>query len=143
LKKKAIMAALSVTAILISLVGMQLVEVATANFFPPSVPSPAITITRDGSVVPQTAPITRVNDVYTLTDNIVGYTIVVQLNNLVIDGNGYTLQGNGNSTGVFLQDTQNVTVKNLTIKECSRGVGSHGALHLIRAQKTDFDLEIF
>ena len=109
--------------LLVSLVaGMQTVEVALANFFPPSIPSPAITIKSDGDVEPSTVPIQRVGNIYTFKDNIAGYTIVVQCKNIVVDGAGYALQGNGNSTGIFLQDAQNVVVKNINIKGFSRGV---------------------
>lgn len=106
----------------LSIIMGQFVDVASANFFPPAIPSPAIIIKSDGSIEPSTAPIHRVSDVYTLKDNIAGYAIVIQRNNIVVDGAGYVLQGTGNSTGIFLQDTQNVVIKNLTIKGFSRGV---------------------
>jgi parallel beta-helix repeat protein len=100
----------------------QSVDVISANFFPPSVPSTAIIIKSDGSLEPSTASIQQVGDVYSFKEDIAGYGIVIQRNNVIIDGAGYALQGNGNSTGVFLQDTQNVTVKNLTIEGFSVGV---------------------
>jgi parallel beta-helix repeat protein len=111
-----------VTMLSLSAFIVQSVQVVSANFFPPSIPSPAIIIRSDGSVDPSTAPIQRIDNSYTFKDNIAGYTIVVQRNNIEVNGGGYVLQGNGNSTGVFLQDTQNVTVRNLTIKGFSRGV---------------------
>ena len=52
-----------------------------------------IYILADGSVNPPTAPISTVDNVtYTFTDNIFDQ-IVVQRSNIIVDGNGYTLQG--------------------------------------------------
>jgi parallel beta-helix repeat protein len=70
-----------------------------------------IYITAEGDVNPDTAPIQRVGDVYTLTDNIVGYTIVVQRNNIEIDGAGYALSGQGGA-GIDLSSRSNVIVRN-------------------------------
>lgn len=57
-----------------------------------------------------------------LTGDIVGYTIVVERGNIVINGKGHVLMGYGNSTGVFLQERSRVTVKNLTIQNFHYGV---------------------
>ncbi|NLE05545.1 MAG: DUF1565 domain-containing protein, partial [Crenarchaeota archaeon] len=122
MSKETIWAITSAVLLFSLVVSMQSVELSSANFFPPSIPSPAIIINADGSIEPLTAPIKRFNDLYTFTSNIIGYSIVVQRNNLTVDGAGFTLQGNGNSVGVFLQDTQNITVKNLTIKGFYRGI---------------------
>ncbi|UCF59305.1 MAG: hypothetical protein JSV15_02530, partial [Candidatus Bathyarchaeota archaeon] len=61
-----------------------------------------IYIRADGSVDPDTAPITSMDNVtYTFTDNI-NDAIVVQRNNIIIDGNGHTLQGSGGGYGFYL-----------------------------------------
>ena len=73
-----------------------------------------IYITSDGSVNPDDVPIQRVGDVYTFTDNIVGYTLVVQRDNIEIDGGGYTLSGQG-GVGIDLSSRSNVIVKNMQI----------------------------
>ena len=53
-----------------------------------------IYIRSDGSVEPSTAPIQCVGNVYTFTDDIQG-SIIVERDNCVIDGAGFTLQGTG------------------------------------------------
>jgi parallel beta-helix repeat protein len=53
-----------------------------------------IYIRPDGSVEPATAPIQRDGNVYTLTDNIHG-SIFVEKDDVVIDGDGFILQGTG------------------------------------------------
>lgn len=78
-----------------------------------------IHIRADGSVEPSTAQIYRDGDVYAFTDNIYD-EIVVERSNIVIDGNGNTLQGDGNGYGFSLKS--NVTVKNTIIKDFSIGV---------------------
>ena len=51
-----------------------------------------ITINADGSVTPSTAPIQQAGNVYTLTSNVNG-SITVERNNMILDGNGYTVSG--------------------------------------------------
>ncbi len=55
----------------------------------------------------------RNGDVYTFTSDITG-ALVVQKDNIVIDGAGYTLQGQ-NSKGIDLTERTNVTIKNAHI----------------------------
>jgi len=88
-----------------------------------------IRIKADGSVAPDTAPISTVDNItYTLTDNIVGDVpegsdaIVVERDNIVVDGAGYTLQGTGNGTGIDLSGRSNVTIKNMRIQAFSYGI---------------------
>lgn len=84
-------------------------------------------IQADGSVTPVGAPITRNGDIYTLTENITTDApykgIWILRNNMTLNGNGYTLQGLGNTAaGVFLQDATNVTIKNINIKSFLDGI---------------------
>lgn len=88
-----------------------------------------IYIRADGSVDPDTAPISSADNItYTLTDNIVGdvpadaSVIVVERDNIVVDGAGYTLQGTGSGTGIYLSYINNVTIKNIQIKAFSEGI---------------------
>lgn len=53
-----------------------------------------IYIKSNGSVKPLTAPIQRVGNIYTFTESIYG-SIIVEKDNVVIDGAGFTLQGTG------------------------------------------------
>lgn len=89
--------------------------------------SGTIYIRDDGSIDPPDAPISTVDYVtYTLTGNITSDAdgIVVERNNIVIDGNGYTLQGTGAyaSKGIDLSSRNNVTSKNTNIKDFSYGI---------------------
>ena len=79
-----------------------------------------IYIRSDGSIDPPTAPIQRDGDMYVLTDNITSSAdngIVIQRNNMTLDGADYTLQGPGGygSTGIFLSGRSNVTIRNMEI----------------------------
>ena len=80
-----------------------------------------ITIRADGTVE-GTDKIQRDGDVYTLTGDISG-RIKVERNFTVIDGAGYTLQGNGEGNGIDIS-TRNVTVKNMRIVNFARGIFS-------------------
>lgn len=91
-----------------------------------------IHIRTDGSVYPDTAPISSIDNItYTLTDNIFGNVpqwtsaIALERDNIVIDGAGYTLQGTYpyySSTGIELLGRSNITIKNMRIKEFTVGI---------------------
>ena len=98
-------------------------------------PSNTIYIRPDGSIDPSTAPIKRVGNVFTLTDNITGNNetaIEVQKNNIIIDGADYTLQGPGTqrslidaltgSIGIVISNGNNVTVENFLITNALVGI---------------------
>jgi parallel beta-helix repeat protein len=73
--------------------------------------------------------IQRNGNVYTLTDDINGQLIVgTGFPNTVIDGAGYTLQGNGKGYGVMIRQN-NVTVKNLNVENFLVGITFFGIEH--------------
>ncbi len=65
-----------------------------------------IFIQPDGSIYPDTAPVQRSGNTYTLTDNVYA-AIKILKSNIVLDGAGYTLSGpfNGNSTDIWVIGT--------------------------------------
>ena len=73
------------------------------------------TIRADGTVDPDTAPIQRVGDVYTLTGDM--DSIRVERNDMIFDGKGHTLTGEGMTIAVYV-GSSNVTIKNLILKDC-------------------------
>jgi parallel beta-helix repeat protein len=92
----------------------------------------SVCINPDGSVT-GTSNIQRDGNIYTLTGNISG-SIQVQKSYVIIDGAGYTVDGNRQSVGIDLgngvgQDPSrfpicNVTVKNLKIINCYYAIGN-------------------
>jgi len=82
---------------------------------PSAVASGPIYIRADGSVDPPSAPILRNRDLYTFTDDISGW-IIVERDNVIIDGASHKLQGTGNEIGIDLSMRTNVTVQNTEIK---------------------------
>ena len=121
-KKQLLITAFSSLFLFSLLFGVQFVRLSEANIMPFPKPQPAFTIQSDGSVDPPTAPIQRNGEIYTLTDDITGYTIAVERDNIILDGGGYTLQGDGNSTGVFVNNRNGVTVKNMEIRNHFYGI---------------------
>lgn len=127
-RKQVVIIAFSALFLFSLLFGVQFVRLAGANFshYVPD-PKPAFTILSDGSVDPPTAPIQRNGEIYTLTDDVPGYCIVVKRDNVTLDGGGYTLQGNGTSTygtstGVFIRNRTNVTVTQMEIRDYNYGI---------------------
>jgi parallel beta-helix repeat protein len=89
-----------------------------------------IYVRADGSIDPTGAPILRDGDFYKLTDNIdsAGLGIVIERNNMTLDGAGYTLSVAFNplgvviSNGISLSRISNVTIKNIEINGFWLGV---------------------
>jgi hypothetical protein len=78
-------------------------------------------IRADGSIDPSTAPIKRDGRTYTFTADIYG-SIVVETNNIMIDGAGYVLKGIGNGTGIDLSGRNRITIKNVNIENFYYGI---------------------
>jgi parallel beta-helix repeat protein len=74
----------------------------------------------DGSVE-GTDKIQRMVDIYTFTDDIYG-SINVERDNVVLNGAGYILQGDGSENGVILADVSNTTVKSLKLSSFNIGI---------------------
>ena len=95
-----------------------------------------ITIGPDGSINSTTAPIRRVGDTYTLTADIINQTIIIQKDNIVLNGAGYTLGGFGHGyfsyafEAIDLQGVKNVTVENFAITSFWRPIQAHNSLNL-------------
>ena len=95
-----------------------------SRFIQPVKASGTIYIRADGSIDPDTAPITSLDNVtYTFTDNING-SIVVERDNIVVDGENNTLHGTGNETGigVLLSNGLNITITNIEIRSFEYGI---------------------
>jgi parallel beta-helix repeat protein len=87
--------------------------------------SGTITINADGSISPSTAPIyTADNVTYTLTGNITSAPdgILIERNNIVLNGAGYTVSGSGSYNGITLSNISNVIVTNMTITNFVIGI---------------------
>jgi hypothetical protein len=109
-----------------------LVSLTKANFTPlPELPKP-IYIRNDGSVEPSTAPLQRVGNTYTFTNNIKN-TIEIQRPNIILDGNGFFLTKPAVNTeglmmpigwlpGVHIADISNVTITNIAFEGCVTGI---------------------
>lgn len=107
-------------------------NVATANFTPlPTLPEP-IHIRSDGTLDPPQYPIARSGDTYTFADNL-NLTLVVERDNIVLDGNGFTLNEPpvdtqalmiplGWNPGIYLANRNNVTIQNVTVASCITGI---------------------
>lgn len=106
------------------IISVQKVEITQANFFPPPEHHSGIYIRNDGSVEPSSAPIQHTGKVYTLSGD-VSIGIAVEKSNVVINGNGYSLQGNSSGTAFYLQTVENVTIQNVTVQCFNYGFYLH------------------
>jgi parallel beta-helix repeat protein len=135
--KKTVYAILLISVLMLSASAVVsfLVVPASANFIPETPPQ-GIKINSDGSVEGSNM-LKRNGNVYTFTGNI-NETIVVLCNNVVLDGAGFTLQGNGASTGVFFQDQSGVVIKNLNIQGFTIGIKSTIGYFYWELERDDF-----
>jgi len=91
-------------------------------------------IRADGSIDPADAPIITYDYVtYTLTDNITSTAdgIVVERDNVVIVGEGYTVNGTGEYSykGMDLSNRVNVTIQNINIQNFYYGIRLYGSFY--------------
>lgn len=117
--------AASGTMLTLLLIGM----LASALNIQPASGSGTIYIRADGSIDPPTAPISTIDNVtYTFTNNIYD-SIVIERDNIVIEGASYTLQGTGTppSEGINLSERENVTIQNTQIKNFWNGIYFNGS----------------
>ena len=75
-----------------------------------------ITINADGSINSSTVLIQQTSNIYSLISDIVG-SITVHTSNIILDGNGHTV------SGVSLQGTLNVTIKNFVVTSQDGRIG--------------------
>lgn len=110
---------LLVTALVVSQFGSSI-----GNFFPEIPPINTVYIRADGSIEPSTAPITRENNVYTLTGDLTNTTIKIERDDIILDGAGYSIIGNDIQfhAGVEISNRTGITVRNLGIKEFGTGI---------------------
>jgi parallel beta-helix repeat protein len=91
----------------------------------PAKASGTIYIRADGSIDPPTPFIkTSGNVTYTFTGSITD-SVVVERDDIVIDGMGYTIQGPGSGTGIDLSGRRNVTLRNTGITAFDYGIAAH------------------
>lgn len=87
-----------------------------------------IHIRANGSIYPPNAPVTTVDNItYTLTDDISvsDYGIIIERDNIILDGAGHTIEGNYPSVfayGIRISGRSNVTVTNVVIKRFYGGI---------------------
>lgn len=87
-----------------------------------AVASGTIYIRNDGRVDPPDTPIFSADNItYTLIGD-VSYTIVVERNNIVLDGAGFSLRGNKSGYGIDISQRNNVTIKNMKIENFFHGI---------------------
>ena len=105
--------------LLVPVVETSCVGLVGANFEPPpTVPPQSSIIELNGTVTPSTAPIAcNGGNSYQLTSNIIDQQIWVQKSGITLDGNGFQLLDDLHdfNSGITLNTTQDVTVKNLQI----------------------------
>jgi hypothetical protein len=142
MSKKAVSIAI-IIALMMSLSGAQFTGLSSANFFPyPGSDLPRIYIRNDGSVEPATAPIERSGNRYKLIDNIIMHTIVIQRNNIVLDGSGYLIEGNkswmgleprlgdAGNNGIIIAGGNNINITNFNIEQFTAGVRISDSSHI-------------
>jgi parallel beta-helix repeat protein len=95
----------------------------------PSSANSTIYIKADGTIDPDTAPISTTDKItYTFTGN-VNDEIVVEKSNIIIDCNGHIIEGSGTGNGFTLYDVTNVTIRNGTIRNFQYGIYLESASH--------------
>ncbi|MCW4019402.1 MAG: right-handed parallel beta-helix repeat-containing protein [Candidatus Bathyarchaeota archaeon] len=133
--KNVFMAAITLSLLLFSATAATLlIDLCSANPFASNIT--AFTILPDGSLDPKGAPFTRQGDVYTFKGSMRRFSpwptiynfhyIVIQRDNIVLDGAGYILEGakTEGQAGIQLTNCNNVTIKNVEIRDFTFGISA-------------------
>jgi parallel beta-helix repeat protein len=97
-----------------------------------------IYIRGDGSVCSSEAPVPNAGNIYRFTSNI-NDLIIVERDNIVINGAGYTLQDVGSGTGINLTSRSNVTVQNTKATKFYYGVYLESSSNISLSGNADSD----
>jgi parallel beta-helix repeat protein len=86
-------------------------------------------IRADGSIEPSDVPVSTLDNVtYTFADDVY-YYLVIERNNIVVDGAGHMLHGAWGDTGISLNGRINVTIRNTRIKAFNDGISLDSCLN--------------
>jgi parallel beta-helix repeat protein len=94
---------------------------------PPAEYLPTVTIEKDGTMNTTISTIKRLGKIYTFTDNLFGYALLINCENIEIDGAGYSMLTNYPEHGNWGYDraitilSSNVTIKNVKIQGFKNG----------------------
>ncbi len=111
--------------------GVQLVDLTIGNFFPDPGPDlPLIYIRNDGNIDPEIPLIERTGNIYKLEGNLVNFSLVIQCDNIVFDGQENSIQGNATrikgydegNNGIIVNDQKNITIKNIFFEKGETGI---------------------
>ena len=134
-----------------TLVSVDFVSLIGANAIPPDwVPMEHAYIRSNGDIDPPTLPIQRMGDVYRLTDNMVNYTIDIEKDGVVFDGNGFLIavpkydETDDASLPIYITGDpsivitgkSNVTIKNAEFSNCFFGVETNNSSNILIIQNT-------
>lgn len=76
----------------------------------------------DGTIDPNNAPIARSGNQYLLTKDLIG-TIIIERDNVILDGCGHVLRGTLNGTiGIDIDERRDVVISNITIQGFNFGM---------------------
>lgn len=123
LRKTSYVFAFSALLVFSMMVIAQPVRLVNANGIP-APPINHIFIESNGTVEPSTAPLLRDGNTYVLTGDMPNSSIVVNRDNIIIDGAGHGIHGYGFGyyDGIIISYRTNVTIKNLDISPFGYGV---------------------
>lgn len=95
------------------------------HIHPANAEETTIYIRADGSIHPPTAPISTVDNItYTLTDDVINGSIVIERNGITLDGMRHKVLGTGflGKAGINITQVNEVTIKRVKISNASPGV---------------------
>ena len=117
-------------------------------YIPENLPIEQAYIRSNGDVDPPTLPIQRSNNTYVLKDNILNYSIVIEKDNVVLDGNGSLLRipayGETDEYGyvksvnplIQISNKSNIIIKNIIFDRYATGIQIKNSSNIIIIQNT-------
>jgi len=115
---------IGLTFLLICLIGFGTFScnLSLSQVYPLDPPSNLIYIRSNGEIDPTETPIQRSDNTYTLQENFLNHTLIIECNNVIINGANYTLSSDLSHHGININQRKNITIKNLNIERFRVGV---------------------
>jgi parallel beta-helix repeat protein len=151
MKKPAVALTLIVALLCSTVASIGIISSTKANgipYLPENLPMEQAYIRSNGDVDPSTLPIQRSDNIYVLKDNILNYSISIEKDNVVIDGNGFMLKtpayGETDQYGyvksanplIQISNKSNIIIKNIIFDKFGTGIDIRGSSNIIIIQNT-------
>ena len=131
-----------VVALILFFIGLSVVSIRVQKVY--AAYTSDVIINSDGSISPDTAPIQRNGNIYTLTSNVStsGNWLFINRSNIIFDGAGHKVESIFDYNAIALSSKNNVTIKDVEIRKFNYAFSLQSCSNIIIVKNTLLDNNI-